>query len=233
MNIRFHVGQLAAKNGYKIVRDYKFPETHGNLLQLGLALLKAKVPGPIQVVQVGAFDGQFADPLAKILQDERVTAVLVEPQKKPFESLTKRYASNSRIRLVNGVVAAKEGKATLYVPSEEGSPQASLDASHYRRFGIEKSNVREVEVRAYSVASLLKECGLSKINVLQLDTEGMDYQILQWFFDAGQQPEIINFESLHLSKEERLASRKLLTAGYWWFETEQDTFAVKESLISD
>jgi hypothetical protein len=43
---------------------------------------------------------------------------------------------------------------------------------------------------------------------------------------------VLNFESLHLSKAERLASRQLLNAsGYWWIESDQDTFALKESLV--
>jgi hypothetical protein len=60
----------------------------------------------------------------------------------------------------------------------------------------------------------------------------MDYQILKWFFDAGVEPDVLNFESLHLSKAERLAARQLLKArGYWWIESDQDTFALKESLV--
>ena len=40
---------------------------------------------------------------------------------------------------------------------------------------------------------------------------------------------MINFENLHLGRRERSASRELLgTNGYWWIETPQDTFAIKE-----
>jgi hypothetical protein len=60
----------------------------------------------------------------------------------------------------------------------------------------------------------------------------MDYQILKWFFDARVEPDVLNFESLHLSKAERMASRDLLNArGYWWIESDQDTFALKKSLV--
>jgi hypothetical protein len=43
----------------------------------------------------------------------------------------------------------------------------------------------------------------------------MDYQILRWFFEAGVEPDVLNFESLPLSRAERMASRQLLYAsGY-------------------
>jgi hypothetical protein len=71
-----------------------------------------------------------------------------------------------------------------------------------------------------------------RLHLLQVDTEGMDYQILKWFFEAGVEPDVLNFESLHLRKAERLASRQLLNArGYWWIDSDQDTFALKESLV--
>jgi len=59
----------------------------------------------------------------------------------------------------------------------------------------------------------------------------MDYDVLNWFFDADVQPAMINFENLHLGRRERSASRELLrTNGYWWIETSQYTFAIKEFL---
>lgn len=83
-----------------------------------------------------------------------------------------------------------------------------------------------------SVAALVKQCQAEHIDILQLDTEGMDYKIIGWFFQAGVEPAIINFESLHLDRSEREAARNLLREkGYWWIDTDQDTFAVKESLV--
>jgi hypothetical protein len=119
----------------------------------------------------------------------------------------------------------------LYVPDSADSPKASLLAQHHRRFGSDAKDVRELEVPSVSVGSLLKMFHGERLHLLQVDTEGMDYQILKWFFDAGVEPDVLNFESLHLNKPERLASRQLLdTRGYWWIETDQDTFALKQSL---
>jgi len=232
INPRYQLGRLFRNCGYRLARDYRWPEVHGNLLVLGFALLRARQKGTIHVLQIGAFDGHACDPLLEVLQNENVSAILVEPQKIPYERLVKRYATNPRISLINAAVAERDGVVKLYVPDSGASPQASLIAQHHRRFGSDAKEVRETEVCSVSVGSLVKRFHGERLHLLQVDTEGMDYQILKWFFDAGVEPDVLNFESLHLSRTERLASRQLLNAsGYWWIESNQDTFALKESLV--
>ena len=232
IKFRYRAGQLLKKLGYKVSRDYRWPEIHGNLLLLGFSLLRAHYDGLIQIVQVGAFDGQVDDPLNDILQNENVSAILVEPQKIPYVRLAARYATNPRVCLINAAVAEHDGVAKLYVPGSGASPQASIIAQHHRRFGCDAKGIREIEVPCVSVGSLLNRFDGEDLHLLQVDAEGMDYQILKWFFDAGAEPDVLNFESRHLSKTERLASRQLLNArGYWWIDSDQDTFALKESLV--
>ena len=232
INFRYRAGQLLKKLGYKLSRDYRWPEVHGNLLALGFAVLRAMRKGTIHVLQIGAFDGHACDPLLEVLQNENVSAILVEPQKIPYERLLAHYATNPRVCLINAAVAEHDGMVKLYVPGSAASPKASLFAQHHRRFGSDAKEVRQIEVSSVSVASLVKRFHGERLHLLQVDTEGMDYQILKWFFDAHVEPDVLNFESLHLSKAERLASRQLLNAsGYWWIESDQDTFALKESLV--
>src|SRR5206468_3260580 len=176
--------------------------------------------GLIQIVQIGAFDGQVADPLADILRLENVSAVLVEPQTVPYKALVAHYEGNPRISLVNAAVAESDGEAILYLPSSRESPKASLIAWHHRRFGVMAKEVHQVGVPSMSVASLLEAYQIKHVHILQIDTEGMDHDVLTWFFDADVEPAVINFEHLHLDRRERSASRELLwTNGYWWIET--------------
>ena len=232
INLRYQLGRLFRTCGYRLARDYRWPEVHGNLLILGFALLRARRNQTIHVLQIGAFDGHACDPLLEILQNENVSAILLEPQKIPYERLVARYATNPRVSLINAAVAENDGVVNLYVPGSADSPKASLLALHHRRFGSDAKEVRALEVPSVSVGSLLKMFHGERLHLLQVDTEGMDYQILKWFFDAGVEPDVLNFESLHLSKAARLASRQLLKAKeYWWVETDQDTFALKESLV--
>jgi FkbM family methyltransferase len=232
INLRYQIGRLFRNCGYRLARDYRWPEVHGNLLALGFALLRAMRKGTIHVLQIGAFDGHACDPLLEILQNENVSAILVEPQEIPYQRLVARYGTNPRVCLINAAVAERDGVLKLYVPGSADSPKASLIAQHHRRFGSHAKDVREIEVASVSVGSLVKKFHGERLHLLQVDAEGMDYQILKWFFDAGVEPDVLNFESLHLSKAERRASRQLLNAkGYWWIESDQDSFALKESLV--
>jgi FkbM family methyltransferase len=232
MNIKYELGRFLNGRGYKMVRDYRWPEIYGNLLFLGFALLRKKEGHKTQILQIGAFDGHMCDPLEAILQNDRVHAILVEPQKIPYESLSRLYHNNPRIHIVNAAIGEFDGEAVLYVPAADPSPKASLIPHHHMRFGLKRSAVRKITVPLISVTTLLKQNDLKGIDILQLDTEGMDYRIMQCFFSAGIEPTIINFESLHLDKKERLASRDLLKKkGYWYIDTNEDTFAVKESLV--
>lgn len=132
-NLRYQLGRLFRKCGYRLTREYRWPQIHGNLLLPRFSLLRSRHHGLIQIVQIGVFDGQ-----------------------------------------------------------------------------------RHV---------------IGRVHILQIDTEGMDYDVLNWFFDADVQPAMINFENLHLDRREQSASREWLrTNDYWWIETSQDTVAMKEFL---
>jgi len=168
-------------------------------------------------VQIGTFDEQVADPLADILRLQNVSAALVESQTIPYKALVVHCEGNPRI--------------ILYVPSSRESPKASLIVWHHRRSSVMAKEVHKVAVPSTSVASLLEVYQIKHVHILQIDTEGMDYDVLNWFFDANVQPAGINCEHLHLDRRERSGSRELLwTNGHWWIETSQDTFAMKESL---
>src|SRR6266480_5733199 len=172
VNLRYQFGRLFRKCGYRLARDHRWPEIHGNLVVLGFALLRARRKGTIHVLQIGAFDGHACDPLLEVLQNENVSAILVEPQKIPYERLVARYATNPRISLINAAVAAHDGVVKLYVPGSAASPKASLIAQHHGRFGSDAKEVREIEVPSVSVGSLLKMLHGERLHLLQVDTEG-------------------------------------------------------------
>src|SRR6266516_1911007 len=156
INLRYQLGRLFQKCGYRLARDYRWPDVHGNLLVLGFALLRARPNGTIHILQIGAFDGHACDPLLEVLQNENVSAILVEPQKIPYERLVARYATNPRISLINAAVAEHDGLVKLYEPGSGNSPKASLIVQHHRRFGSDAKEVRETEVCSVSVGSLVK-----------------------------------------------------------------------------
>ena len=62
------------------------------------------------------------------------------------------------------------------------------------------------------------------VDVLQIDTEGYDYQVLRHFDFASSRPQVVMFEHRHLSQDDRDAADNLLVMhGYSLKRHEFDT----------
>src|SRR5436309_14540579 len=135
INLRYRLGRLFRKCGYRLARDYRWPEVHGNLLALGFALLRARRNGTIHVLQIGAFDGHACDPLLEVLQNENVSAILVQPQKITYKHLIARYAANQRVPLNHAAAANSHSQVTLYVHVSGAASAASPSNQHHLPIG--------------------------------------------------------------------------------------------------
>ena len=81
-------------------------------------------------------------------------------------------------------------------------------------------------MRCCSLATLLAETGLSQVDVLQIDTEGWDYEILKLVDFTKIKPAIINYEHAHLNPDDWDSAIDLLTRnGYHIGIGRRDTVA--------
>jgi FkbM family methyltransferase len=232
MSINYLLGQALEKVGYRVLKRSRWYEANCNLIEIGFALLTRSIDADVTVVQIGAFDGQLADPLQRIVSYYRSRCLLIEPQPGPFQILQNRYSGNSAVTLVNAAITDQDGAVTLHVPSNEASPWASVDPNHYKRFGRGKNAVRKISVPSLTPVTLLAKYSLDRVDVLQVDTEGFDARLICLFLQSGIRPSIINFESLHCLEADLVKVLQLFKAnGYWWVKGDQDTFAIKESLV--
>ena len=233
MKLRYYLGNLLKHLDFHLVRSHKFPKANIDLTKIIFTLLTQAFDRDFTIVQIGAFDGVVADPIQALLKSNfSGRAILVEPQPRAFELLQAKYSDDSRIALENSAITETSGSVTLYVPvSESGSsPMASLLKEHYKNFGIGSHDVECVEVSSISVDFLLKKYEVTEIDLLQIDTEGYDYKILNQFFRAGKYPLIINCETYHLTKIEKYSFRHdLEKLGYQYIDVGFDTFALHAS----
>lgn len=216
--------------GYTVVRSHRYPQANLNLLELGCLLVSSIKSERLKIVQIGAFDGEFHDPLSSVfLNHQDAAALLVEPQPQAFERLRDRFAGRHDVLLENVAIANRDGTAPLYLPLEtECSPLASLDRNHLSRFGLGSDSIGTRSVRTLTMKSLLTKHRFHDIDILQIDTEGQDYNILKQVFDLSITPLVVNLESAHLSKYERLKLRSELSErGYQYVDADVDTFAVR------
>ena len=89
-----------------------------------------------------------------------------------------------------------------------------------------EQHIQEIQVNTITFSELTKN--VKKIDFLQIDCEGYDWEILKMVDFDKFSPSIINFENNHLSTQDRQASEELLTSkGYKFFKYNIDTCAYK------
>lgn len=182
-------------------------------------------------VQIGAFDGLQGDPLHDLIQRHRWRGVLVEPQQMAFELLQQTYADHPQLSMFNVAVGAEDGELTLY--SRKGQ-EVSIASAH-RQLLIKPSEpastVDEQRVPCWTPQTLLERAGAPPhIDLLQVDTEGYDYTILQAWDFRRVKPTVIRYEHTILCQRDRNACLELLAdQGYRFILEDKDTTAVLDA----
>lgn len=182
-------------------------------------------------VQVGAHTGESSDPVAQSIRRHRLRGILVEPQGREFADLSRNYADQPQLILERAAIAPEDGTATLYkvdpafwlgqgfpagAESEISSLRREQIRHHVALFGGEALAAREAEylqteiVPALTLGSLLSGHGVTRLDLLQIDTEGFDYEVLKMVDFARLAPAMINFEVVHLSAADKLGAWSLL-----------------------
>ena len=179
-------------------------------------------------LQIGANDGIRADPLRNFVTQHRWNALLIEPLPTVYKQLQRNYEQFPWVQTRNIAVSDRDGMLSLYVPSDELVAQrpdltglCSLERKHVAaeliREGLSNPMdlITEIAVPAKTVPGLLQDEGISRIDVLQIDTEGHDWRILSQFDLSGLDVKLINMEFFHLTYDERHACvSKLTELGY-------------------
>jgi FkbM family methyltransferase len=194
--------------------------------------------GQICFVQIGANDGLRYDPLRELIKEHRLYGLLVEPLPDQFEKLRQNYSDQPQLCFENCAVDTADGFRQLYrVRMDAQVPDwahglASFDRTHLGSGkqnlpGLEK-HLEAITVPTMTMGSLLTKHQMADVSLLQIDTEGFDYQIIRLTFAASCYPAIINYENLNLSLLDRLACHRLLASKqYQFIDVGPDTIAVR------
>lgn len=224
--------------GYEIRKAH--PESyHGvkvlSVLDLALRELAKRKGGRMTFVEIGANDGVDFDPLRPYIDQYEMTGVLVEPQPSVFIRLQENYKSAANVSFENCAIGSAEGTLDLYYAEVDGAEQQTFanTLASSNRSAIESyaksvgGKVAEIKVPCITPTTLLSKHGLTQIDILQIDTEGMDFEILKAFDLKTVKPSIIHYESGQLTPQEQEKSYRYLTGkGYEVLTQEGDTIAI-------
>lgn len=193
-------------------------------------------------VQIGANDGVTYDPLHRYITKHNLAGIALEPVPSVFESLTRTYAAYPRVKCINAALGKERGTAQLYAVKE-----ALLTSDDARRaFTGGASFIRDIRLRtlarklpgnvdpeSYIAPTMVdvmtfEDLAVERVDFLQIDAEGYDYEILKTVDLRKYRPAVINFESHFLSRSDSEECRSMLRAhGYALFDSGSDTTAYR------
>lgn len=187
-------------------------------------------------IQVGANDGILFDPLRPLILKYHLRGLLIEPLPDMFERLKKNYASEKQLVFLNTAVAKQSDEVSLFRFRSDAPVDryihglATFDEKSVRSLARDlrlESWVEEVRIMGTTFSEMISKHSIEKISLLQIDTEGFDFEVIRMALECGKCPELINYEHSHLSPQDRLESCRLLDKyGYSFIHGNSDTLAV-------
>jgi len=178
----------------------------------------------LTVIQIGANDGITHDPIHKFIKRDNWNGVLLEPQAYVHEQLLKKiYKNNKGIKTLCAAIGPRDGKQFLYSIGFSDMRWATGLASFQRenlekafsngkikklcsKYRIEmpseKDWIKREEVTTISPKTLIGKYNIDEIDLLQIDTEGYDYEVIKIFELSKTRPNVVVFENAHLSAKD-------------------------------
>lgn len=163
-----------------------------------------KKKGSLFIVQIGANDGVLFDPIYDFVtaHPDAVSGLALEPLPDFFARLKANYAHCPRFVPLNVAIHNTAKEMTIWRVKPEAVPKgkeglhgtASFNPEHYKLSGLSAADVTPEKVRCLTFAELMSEHRVQHVDVLQIDTEGYDFEILKALDLTTLRPTIIHFE---------------------------------------
>jgi len=220
-------------------------------------ILKEK--GGLTLVQVGANVGDTEnDQVYKFVKAHssgaKIRAIAIEPVRNLYQQLAANYADVPGVSCLNVAIAENSGIKPFYRLREgidlaaHGLPPFSHQLGSFLRENLASlwqhdpgnqalkdfvnANTIEEPVRCLTLAEALTQENVTDVDLLMIDTEGYDYQVLRTLDFKRSAPRYINYERIHLGKDEGACRRLLIAHGYGLHDHGQDTLCTLNQNIS-
>jgi FkbM family methyltransferase len=166
-----------------------------------LGFIKNKYKNINFFIDIGSHKGKYFDLFNKSYKIK--TAVLVEPQKKYFYYLKKKYKKLYSIKIYNTAISNKNGNSYFYINHHDLT--SSLNRINHNNlflkiksklFGLDsKSMIKEkIKIKINTLNNLLRKFKVKKIDLVKIDTEGHELEVLQGLKNTVKRVQIILIE---------------------------------------
>jgi FkbM family methyltransferase len=130
------------------------------------------------VFGVGAYQGEVTAQYLRMLPEADIYSF--EPFPQTFEALSKKFAGNSRVHLVNSAVTARSGEAPFYVNEmTETNSLLPRPKDGRRYFPPGGKTRRTINVRTISLDDFCSQSQIRSPDVLKLDIQGNELEALR------------------------------------------------------
>ena len=228
--------------------DPAYRQSYAHVMQNTLHALARTTPG-LRFLQVGGMDGKHFDPIYAFVKHYRWAGVILEPLPDLFAALAANYADAPQVTLLNAALMDHDGTRQITRVTRDASRSGAVPdwAEGLGSFHPERNALGGVGVDAGLHAALLqhtvhetvacltlrsvaRQCGLDRMDLLQVDAEGCELAILRQVIAAGFTPRVIQLEHWALPEAERHALHAVLRdAGYDIQASESDLLATAAS----
>jgi FkbM family methyltransferase len=191
-------------------------------------------------VQVGSNDGSQRDPLREQIVQRGWNGIMVEPVPYVFERLKENYGHIGRVRLEMVAVGDHVGTQDLWHLRKSDDPTLPqwYDALGSFRKDVLLKHVEFIpdieerlvatEVPVVTFEVLCERNGLDRIDLVQIDTEGYDFEVIKLIDLDRWKPALLMYECLHLEPDSQAACSALLARhGYEELSDGMDTVCLR------
>ena len=192
----------------------------------------------LTILQIGANDGDFNDPVAQLIRRHGWTGLLVEPVPFIFERLQTNYVGQHGIALANVAVSDHDGTQEFYyLDVREGVlPVWCIGVGSFLKDDVVRScpsavhvsdYLRTINVPCRTVATLLAEYQITTLDVVVIDAQGYDARIVVQLPLDQIRPSIVIYEHHLLEERKRQHCDEFLRSHGYVLESDKwDTLAI-------
>jgi len=170
----------------------------------------SKLPDDTNFLIIGAMDGVKHDGTTPyVRQHKEWTGLLVEPVRDQFERLKENFAGYTNLQFENSAITNEAGTMEIkriplqYIGKEVpdwadgiSTLKNGLLIDQYENFMVKEP------VNCITFKDLKDKYNINKINLLQIDCEGYDYDIFKQVWNEGFKPTIVKIEVVNMPKED-------------------------------
>lgn len=152
---------------------------------------------------------------------------IAEPQRNVYDSLKESYSNNKNISVIDSAVSDSDSVQEFYQTNGYSSQVCSLNKNHLLKHKIPLRDIIATKVKFLTIQSIIDMHKLGDLNLLKIDAEGHDFRIIKSIDFDVLKPQIIRFDSDHMSNVQLKEILEILVFyNYKFFTENRDITAI-------